>query len=285
MSLVEPSFRCQLTQTNQELDLRSSKFELLWLYFIGLHQLCQVERGFNSFKYKWLSGESSWYHYSTASDSQWVLISCSLFLELHLALHEILSQRFNSLEYLLGNGSSTVEEQIPRYQEIKGSNPAREGAGAEDRATIYRMQKWWKLRADIKRFISACISDGHRGWVSSWNIWHGSSIGSPFLVLLISGHCRKMHSRNPFSTTKMGSSTHGIWTRGRWVRRANATSVLCAPPPPPGPSLYWCPFNMKGSVRKNHENENCVCLTCFEILSRKLKADGDIMSDDETSRQ
>ena len=52
-----------------------------------------------------------------------------------------------------------MEEQIPRYQEIKGSNPAREGAGAEDGGTIYRMQKWWKLWAENKRFISSSVSD------------------------------------------------------------------------------------------------------------------------------
>ena len=33
------------------------------------------------------------------------------------------------------------------------------------------------------------------------------------------------------TTTKMGSSRHGIQTRGRWVRRGNATSVLCSPHP------------------------------------------------------
>ena len=38
-------------------------------------------------------------------------------------------------------------------------------------------------------------------------------------------------------------------------------------------------------MRKKYENGNRVCLTCFDILLRKLKGESDIMSDDETSRQ
>ena len=65
---------------------------------------------------------------------------------------------------------------------------------------------------------------GMSGWVRvSLNFFE--------VVVIISGLCRWLHSRNPLHKHyQIDSSRHdGIRTRGLWVRSVNATSVLCDP--------------------------------------------------------
>ena len=75
----------------------------------------------------------------------------------------------------------------------------------------------------------------------------------------------------------MGSSRPGIRTRGRWVRSANATTVLCGPPASTylkqGCSLFLRPLNGRakwhlGLLTDDDIYRNLLCLSATARLGR-----------------